>query len=82
MHLLRAIVYMPEFRLVWLVVLFVTWIFGIVYCERVGDELELNVWWPRLLSVFLPVFAPLWFWFWRRRFRSKRGLGRDKTVKR
>jgi hypothetical protein len=57
-NLLRA----PEFLYFLALIVFVVWLFGIVYCDRVAFERGYNAWVARIMGIFLPIVAPLYYW--------------------
>jgi hypothetical protein len=77
---IRQFLYAPEARTMGTILLLAVWIGGIAYVERVADETEFNEWIARLLSIFLPVLAPAFFWHLRRQNRRHRRYRRRPTI--
>lgn len=61
-----------EFGIVVLIIGFVLWVVGIVYCDRVAFEKGYNVWLARVVGIFLPYAGPLYYWFRKNRRRHRR----------
>jgi len=85
--LLITVWYSKELRIVAVVVAFIIWIAGMVYCERVADERNYNEWVARAVSVLLPVVGPLIYLVLRNReklrhrWKSWRSAQRPRQVK-
>jgi hypothetical protein len=76
----REFLYASEVKTIGMVLLLAVWIGGIAYCERVADETEFNEWVARLMSIFLPVLAPAFFWHLRRQNRRHRRYRRRPPI--
>ena len=75
-----AVLHAREFRMVAGMFAFVIWIAGIIYCDRVAEELDRNPWVARVAGVLLPVVGPGIYWFLRARFRAREHLGRGQGL--
>ncbi|MEO0108262.1 MAG: hypothetical protein ABIK62_03710 [candidate division WOR-3 bacterium] len=67
----NSLVHSREFNTFALIVAFVLWVVGIVYCDKVAFEKGYNVWLARLIGVFIPYLGPLYYW-WRKNKRRRR----------
>jgi hypothetical protein len=79
-EIVYAVLHGREFRMVAGIIAFVAWIAGILYCDRVAEELDLNPWIARVSGVLLPIVGPGIYWFLRARFRAKEHLGRGQGL--
>jgi hypothetical protein len=71
-NMIRVLFQTREFGVLELIVSFLIWIAGMVYCERVADEKGLNEWLARAVGVLLPIIGPGIYWFLRNRKKLRR----------